>query len=438
MLKQIKKYVPRPIKQILAPVYRRTFGGWQKLYLFLRMQKKHQILLAKIKGKKRIRVIFLAIHKSIWKVDPVFQKMLADPFFEPIILVCPYTIYGEERMREDMRECLTYFKEKGYPTYSSYKDEEMRWINLSELQPDIIFFTNPNNLTRSEYFSEAYECYLSFYVPYYFMVTDHAGNIYDVYDSPLLRAAFRIFWPNDYHLLQQKKVLKIPVKNAVVAGYPAVENLLNISDARCVWKQQCMPKKKIIYAPHHTIDHNEQSLSSFLYLADYIQALAEDFSETVQWSFKPHPILKSKLIMHKNWGKERTERYYNFWANNEFTQLDEGEYDALFVQSDAIIHDSSSFIAEYVFTGKPGMYLMKAKRANSIVNDFGKIFLPHYRLSDEPLEIEKFVKEVVNECVEEVSENKDLSSYIQNYFISNKPSEFIINDIKKVLLGGSL
>lgn len=112
MLAQIKQYIPQPIKRVLRSVYEGSVGQWQKKRLFLHMQKKHQILLSQIKGKERIRVVFLTIHKSVWKLDLVFQKMLEDPFFEPIILVCPYTVYGEERMWEDMQECLTYFREK--------------------------------------------------------------------------------------------------------------------------------------------------------------------------------------------------------------------------------------------------------------------------------------------------------------------------------------
>lgn len=43
-------------------------------YIFYKMEKKHKKLLQQIKGKEKIKVVFLAIHKSVWKVDPVFQK----------------------------------------------------------------------------------------------------------------------------------------------------------------------------------------------------------------------------------------------------------------------------------------------------------------------------------------------------------------------------
>src|SRR5690606_11048242 len=104
MLSRIKRILPQPIKEWLRPLKNKWIDNPRKRKLFLHMQKQHQALLQQIKGKEKIKVVFLAIHKSVWKVDSVFQKMLDDPFFEPLILVCPYTPYGEERMRQDMQE----------------------------------------------------------------------------------------------------------------------------------------------------------------------------------------------------------------------------------------------------------------------------------------------------------------------------------------------
>ena len=197
MLAQIKRHIPLTIKQALSPIYQRTLGQWEKRRLFLHMQEKHKKLLTQIKDKKRIRVVFLAIHESVWKVDPVFQKMLADPFFEPIILVFPYTAYGDERMLEDMRKCLAYFNEKGYPTYSSYNEAKQRWTKLDELTPDIVFFTNPHNLTRKEYYEDAYLNYLSCYVPYFILTTTHDGD-QGIYNQFSHNSMWKIFMPHQF------------------------------------------------------------------------------------------------------------------------------------------------------------------------------------------------------------------------------------------------
>lgn len=121
MLSNIKKTIPKPIKDLLKPLKKKLLDDPKKKALFLQMQKKHHQLIEEKKGKEKLKVVFLAIHKSVWKVGPVFKKMLADPYFEPLILVCPYTPFGEERMWEDMKDT---YEEKGYPLLSSYDKED--------------------------------------------------------------------------------------------------------------------------------------------------------------------------------------------------------------------------------------------------------------------------------------------------------------------------
>jgi hypothetical protein len=129
------------------------------------MRKKHIELFQKIKNQDKIKIVFLVMHKSMWKVDPVFKKMLNDPFFELEILICPDTIYGEKQMLEDMEEAYDYFLEKKYPVKKSKRDDDS-WIKLDEINPDIVFFTRPHNSTHEEYYENAYLNYLSCYVPY--------------------------------------------------------------------------------------------------------------------------------------------------------------------------------------------------------------------------------------------------------------------------------
>ncbi|WP_217542771.1 hypothetical protein [Vibrio metschnikovii] len=434
MINHIKKLLPKSIKTKLLPIKAKLVDNPKKRKLFLYMQNKHQELLQEIKGKEKIKVVFLAIHKSVWKVDPVFKKMLDDPYFEPVILICPYVQYGKERMLEDLKAAYEYFDSKGYPVISSYNEQNGTWVQLEDLKPDILFFTNPHNLTRPEYYEEAYKKYLSLYVPYYFMTTDHAGDADGLYNTRFLLAMFKVFWPSEYHKSCQNNYSINKATNGVGVGYSATECFSSEGFKNPnVWKHQLSARKKIIFAPHHTIEGNEKSLSSFLLLADFMKELAVKYSDSVQWSFKPHPILKSKLYQHNDWGIEKTERYYQFWQENEYTQLDEGEYEDLFYFSDAIIHDSSSFIAEYVFTGKPALYLMAPDKVNTVVNDFGKMFLLHYRISDKQEDIIQFIENVIIGKAD-AQDNIQLKNYINHYYVERKPSELIIEEIKRPIL----
>lgn len=368
------------------------FSPLNKKLLAGRMQRRHSRWVAELQGKKEIRIVFLAIHESVWKVDPVFKKMLKDSFFEPIILVCPYIHYGKERMLDDMDSTYDYFSRKGYPVKKSRNDDGT-WVKLEELKPDIVFFTNPHKLTHEEYYENAYRHYLSCYAGYGIAISKY-GNYQSQYNQKFHNAMWKIFLQHETGMAISKKFAANKGGNTCLVGDTTIEEILGPKIQKNAWKEQSQKKIKIIWAPHHTItEHDNKVLpySTFLKYFDVMVALAIDFKCTVQFAFKPHPILKSKLYEHPEWGKEKADSYYDFWQNNPNTQLDEGEYIGLFQQSDAMIHDSASFTAEYLFLNKPVMHLSN-KSVTSFFNDFAiEAYACHYK-ANTPADIRHFIK----------------------------------------------
>lgn len=395
MLDFLKKLLPTTFKDWLRPFKMTLVDNPKKRKLFLHMQRKHQELLHQIKGKEKIKVVFLAIHKSVWKVDPVFQKMLNDPFFEPVILVCPYTVYGEERMKQDMQECYEYFKEKGYPLLSSYHAEEQRWITLEEIQPDIVFFTNPHNLTRKEYYEDAYLNYLSCYAGYGMPISKYE-NYQAQFNQVFHNAIWKIFVQTVEMVENYKNISQRGRVGIELVGDCLVEQLRGTRFDQSTWKN-AKQKIKIIYAPHHTIEDNKIfSISTFLENAFFIKEIALKYKDDIYWSFKPHPLLKEKLLIHPDWGKQRTEDYYGFWTEFESSQVDEGEYIDLFKNSDAMILDSSSFLGEYLFVDKPILYLLKKDSLNYF-SSFGHKCLSVSSQALGNKEIENFIVQLLND-----------------------------------------
>ncbi|SFR51129.1 CDP-Glycerol:Poly(glycerophosphate) glycerophosphotransferase [Marinobacter daqiaonensis] len=436
MIDFIKAYLPGPLKSYLKILKRNTFDRISGRLKINRVRLRHAYLVDELAQRKRIKVVFLAVHKSVWKVDALYQIMAADPFFEPEVLVCPYTSFGHERMREELEKTYEYFKTKGYSVEKSIKDDG-QIVRLRDLDPDIVVFTNPHNLTLKEYYQDAYSRYLSIYVPYYYMATNHVGDAQEELDTLMLNSMWRIYWPHKYIFDKFSVVSRIQGRNSKLTGYPATEMLLkcDLPAEGDVWKMQINKKKKIIYAPHHSISDDNSSLSTFLRLGMVMKQLAEQYADFVQWSFKPHPILKAKLYLHPDWGKERTDEYYEFWSNQAHTQLDEGEYEYLFMHSDAIIHDCSSFIVEYAVTGKPGLYLKNGTRSDmDFLNDFGKCVFERYRTANSEAEISDFILDLVRDkSFHENSDSSCFNRYLSEFYDEELPSEKIIKDIKSAL-----
>ena len=77
-------------------------------------------------------------------------------------------------------------------------------------------------------------------------------------------------------------------------------------------------------------------------------------------------------------------------------QLEEGEFEELFLQSDAMILDSISFIAEYTAVNKPALFTV-GRKARVFLNEYG---MENYKVlyeakSDLKKEICQFIENVV-------------------------------------------
>ena len=431
MLQAIKDALPKPIKKILISVKQKTYHQRQKKLLFQRMQVKHAALLQQIKGKDKVKVVFLAMHKSMWKVDPVFQKMLKGPLFDPEILVCPYIDYGEERMFEEMEQTYNYFLEKGYTVRKSLKVDDS-WIKLEEISPDIIFFTNPHNLTREEYYEDAYVNYISCYVPYHHEVGSFSSN-HIQHNQYFHNAMWRIFSAHKESYEVAKKTASNKAVNVRITGFPAMEGLYQLSVSKNVksnWKTSD-ERIKIIWSPHHLI-LEKVNQSNFLEYAYFFKALALEYKDKITWAFKPHPILKIKLYEHPNWGRVKTDNYYSFWENNEFSQLELGDYESIFLASDAMIHDCGSFLAEYLYVEKPVLYLLNNKHTGQYFNVFGKKALTSCQVATTPVEILSFINHLLNKDIRIKKDHEDFyNESIKRYFEVELPSDRIIELIIK-------
>lgn len=349
------------------------------LYLLLLPQK-----IKKVRKKEKIKVLFVISELSPWKTENLFVEMTKHPRFEPIIGVATST--------EDpsfQRPLEAYLNNKQY-----------KWKNVNgniisnEINPDIIFYQKPY---YSVYFEDIkYDRHwnaLFCYVYYAFNSMDIKFAI----DNGLFNFSWQIYYENELAASSRRPLMNNKGKNLVVTGMPIQDALLKPKEEfNDPWKK-CGQKKRIIYAPHHTIGdiHFEGiDFSTFLENADVMLELVEIYKDSIQWAFKPHPLLYTNLI--KIWGKERTDNYYNKWKTLPNTQLELGKYEALFKHSDALIHDCVSFTIEYLYTHNPVLYLTKDKHHSDNLNTFAtKAFDLHYK-TDKKSGIEEFIQNVIS------------------------------------------
>lgn len=379
----------------------------------------HRQAIRKIKKKKKLKVAFFLVHSSVWKYDQLYWLLKRDNRFEPIIVLCPYIAYDKDTMFNEMTRSYNTFSKHGYSVLKTYNEQTNSWLDVKkELQPDIVFFTNPyETITRPEYSIGTFKELITCYVPYGFMITDRPQM---QYNQLLHNYVFRIFHESEFHKSQACKFARNKGINSFVTGYPGLDSLMYPDNKRPdnVWKNEDTGMKRIIWAPHHSIETEDTpfNYSSFLQYCNLMLELASKYEDKICFSFKPHPILKAKLKALPDWGEERTEKYYSMWESMPNCQLNENDYTNLFLSSDAMIHDSGSFLVEYISCNKPSLYLVRSPKVLTGFSKLGDLIVDcHYKACSK-IEIIRFIEDVVlkNEDTLEQTRKNIIDKYLKN------------------------
>lgn len=336
----------RIIKKISDGILNGIVRDFYKFYFSIRknsLSKYQENTICKIRDNSNINVVFFVNSKAKWQYEGVYNLFNSDSRFTPYVVVVPNTSFGIQNGIDGVYETLNDFK--GYRCISSYV-ECQGYIDIKKvLRPDIVFFSEPSGghwLYKPFNFFKASLCC---YVPYCY-------NIFNSYQKAVKKDFYTALWLSfTESRLNQQVAEKYSVLNSnfIYSGYPPMDEFIIDSHNKEDTKYNSN-LKKIIWAPHHTIDSNDNS-ASFLKFYGFFIYLAKKYSNKIELIFKPHPLLKNKLYIY--WGKEKTDSYYNSWDVLENTSRAEGDYIELFKASDALIHDGLSFAVEYLFVNKP-------------------------------------------------------------------------------------
>lgn len=387
----LKKVLPHFLYNWFAPLKKNLF----KIKL-RKVQNNHRKALELVKGKKKIKVAFFLIHESVWKYEELYKLMEKDNRFDPVVFVCPYTAYSEDIMINELNRTYDSFKKQGYNTIKTMNQDTGEWVNVkTEFEPDLVMFTNPWNLTKHQYLVTNFLDCLTCYVPYGFK----NSYLYQAHFNGVMQNfVWKFFLETEIHKKLSKQYARNKSCNTIVTGFPGMDKFLQKEyKPKNVWKIKDKNIKKIIWAPHHTIPGQGATLdySTFLNYADLMLEIAGKYKNLIQIAFKPHPVLRGKLSKSDVWGKEKTDEYYNKWKNLKNGQLEEGEYLDLFLTSDGMIHDSSSFVIEYLYTHKPVMFLANNDNILEKFNEVGKFAYKSLYHGKNAEEIEKFIDGII-------------------------------------------
>lgn len=373
-------------------------------------QKNYQQVLKRIHKKDRIKVAFLLINTDIWKYESLYYEFEEKDLYESIVIICPFSSKGPDFLKRELKKSIDYCKSNNLNFFLAYDEKSNKAIDINRaVDFDIVFLANPNQLTPIGFEVSNFKDKLTCYVPYSFRIdTLYKYN----YDNEMVNLTWLNFYETPIHKKLAQQYARNRGGNVIVTGFPYL-NSFTRNPIKDVWKPQNKQKKRIIWGPHWTIKGFQETgldWSCFLTFADAFLQIAKEFEDVAQFALKPHPFLRKTLEKAELWGEERTNKYFEDWNSIENCQVIDGGYVDLFIDSDALVHDSGSFLAEYLILNKPVAYTMGDRGPLGNFNEYGNEALKWHYLINNEKDLRNFIENVISE--------QDKLTWGRNKFIS--------------------
>ncbi|WP_026517147.1 CDP-glycerol glycerophosphotransferase family protein [Butyrivibrio sp. MC2021] len=407
----------------------------------------------KAEQDKKIKMMFQSYSAAQWPAVDVYNEFAENERIETGLLVSPVLGRGDGHWEDTYSQTLKWFKENDYRIYEGVNnDGSFPGFEDFGGVPDIVFITS-SWYTELPYYQQFISLPLNslvVYIPYgLYLANSMDGEYADnkVYNKDTINLMWRVYCDCSKNLEGYKKYQYLSGKNVRFSGFAKMDYFYekrnwNDDQIRKIWKIPdniaVKSVKKVIVAPHYSvIDKGVILFSTFRRNLWFFLYLAQKYKDEVSFVFKPHPLLRTASVKAGLFNSyEEYDEYIEKWEGMSNARvIQDASYLDLFDTSDAMIMDSGSFLGEYLYTGKPLLYLTRPEQAFLPIGE--KVVDVYYKTPGENyLEIEEFLQNVVisgNDYMKEKREKVFKEEYDYKSINGIGASEYICNDVYELI-----
>lgn len=387
-------------------------------------------LIDKWSNKKKIKVAFIVFDPAVWKYEDLYRAMLDDTNFEPRVVIAKKR--SVEISRKEIESVyirsFNFFKTNHLLLDNNSSNYKIQLNYKRIFDPDIVVNSLPYDALDSKFYVNNNKDIVSIYGQYGINVTSWKSVIKNKHNLMLTR----MYVESDIHFRMYSNWLEPEIVPMIVSG-PLIASRIYYKKRLNFWPQNRDRRIRIIWSPHWNVtpDVHGFQLGNFLEFSSSISDLADQYSNFISICLKPHPLLREVLVNNKNWGKEKTDKFFFDWQNRENTFIETGDYIELFNSSDAMINDSGSFLGEYFFTGKPFAQIVNDHQ-DGLFNEFGELLLDSTcRIINEE-DLHQFVLDLIGGIDRNSASREYLyTNYLKKFHFSS--TKIIMDDIYSLM-----
>ncbi|SFT48916.1 CDP-Glycerol:Poly(glycerophosphate) glycerophosphotransferase [Lachnospiraceae bacterium XBD2001] len=420
----------------------------------LAIQSGENYLRQKAKSGERIKVVFQTYSAAQWPAEGVYRLFEKMPNVDVQIFVSPLADREANSREDTYRQTSNWFHERSYNVVDGMNIDENTYGGWGLLggYPDVLYQLSSwyACLPRAQWFTQLPLRCLVAYIPYGFDVADTADGNYAkecVFNKDVMNMMWRVYCDSASMRDGYEKYQLLKGANVRFTGYAKMDYFYKDHKPendyiKSLWKcgagKDIAQMKKVIIAPHYTVfPEGGLCYSTFQKNLWFWLYLVKKYENRVLFMFKPHPNLRRASVragLFKDF--EGYDKYIQAWNDcpNAFA-VQEGSYLEYFATSDAMIMDSVSFLAEYLYTNKPMLFLTRPEQ-NFLQNGRALADVYYNVPGEDYVAIEQFIQDVVLEGNDTMAKDrKCLFEEEYDYYKINGQlaSDFIVNEVKELI-----
>ncbi len=428
---------------------------FNKIYDVIIQNSENKLRQKRLHGET-IKVYFQTYSAAQWPGEDLYRMFEKISWIDVKIVVSPLADRDKESILNSYTQTLQWFKDNNYNVVEGLNPdtgEAVSWMDIGDM-PDVVYLLSSwwECLSKNQSFIMLPLSTLPIYIPYSLYLADSADGTYainTVYNKEFVNLMWRVYCDSKYNFEKYKCYQTLKGKNIRYSGYSKMDYFYHNHDRseaqiKELWGIQENRKlseiKKILIAPHYSIfPSGAICYSTFQKNIWFWKYLIKKYSDTVYFIFKPHPNLRYATIkagLFKSY--EEYDEYVRWWdeqPNGKVVQ--DSSYLEYFDTSDAMIMDSGSFLGEYLYVGKPLLFLTRPEQA---FMEIGKRVLDSYYQTqgENYYDIEDFINNIViNKHDSMADKRREVFSEEYDYLNINgkTATQYIFDDIMNLLEG---
>lgn len=367
------------IKKMLRPL----------VHKYKRIKSRHY-LKKKIKKGSQTKILFICQCQHIWeKQRCVVEKLSKNSHFNVTLLIVPDNDIADNTVFEK------YALDNNINYIKYYKGI------LNYIRPHIVVFPRPYDsyLPKDIRSNKIIKKAKTIYIPYGYSFMELGKTNLSRAFIPNISLFFAdVSYSHNYFITQQQKEIIDGLQESVDLGFPYLEDLVvNKSyylNGENKFNIKPSSSLKIIWTPRWVTDETLGGSNFFKYIDCLLEYLLNN--SNYNFVFRPHPYAFANFVKTGLISEERKDYYLKSIENSNNSIYDcDNNYLNTFFNSDVLITDISSIIAEYMLTKKPIIFCHN--ESNEILNSFAlkccdEIFYNAYSFDD----IKKYLENIKN------------------------------------------